>query len=56
MPNPSACVWDLRLQSFEREEWINHVLRKATAPDFQAYLAGASMKRTRLRKVGAVDA
>jgi hypothetical protein len=34
----SVCVWDLRLQSFEREAWINHVLRKANAPDFRAYL------------------
>jgi hypothetical protein len=36
--DPSACVWDLRLQSFEREAWINHVLQKANAPDFQGYL------------------
>ncbi len=34
----SVCVWDLRLQFFEREAWIKHVLRKANAPDFQAYL------------------
>ena len=31
-------VWDLRLQSFEREAWIKHVLCKANARDFQAYL------------------
>jgi hypothetical protein len=35
----SVCVWDLRLQEFEREAWIKHVLRKANAPDFRAYLA-----------------
>ena len=35
----SVCVWDLRLQSFEREAWINHVLRKANAPDFEGYLS-----------------
>ena len=35
----SVCVWDLRLQSFEREAWIRHVLRKANAPDFDGYLA-----------------
>jgi len=35
----SVCVWDLRLQSFEREAWIKHVLRKLTAPDFEGYLA-----------------
>ena len=34
----SVCVWDLRLQFFEREAWIKHVLREANAPDFQAYL------------------
>jgi hypothetical protein len=34
----SVCVWDLRLQSFEREAWIRHVLRNAGAPDFRAYL------------------
>jgi hypothetical protein len=34
----SVCVWDLRLQSFEREAWIKHVLCKANAPDFRAYL------------------
>jgi hypothetical protein len=35
----SVCVWDLRLQSFEREAWIKHILRKPTAPDFDGYLA-----------------
>ena len=35
----SVCVWDLRLQSFEREAWIKHVLRKPNAPDFDGYLA-----------------
>ena len=34
----SVCVWDLRLQSFEREAWIKHVLRKAGWPDFLGYL------------------
>ena len=34
----SVCVWDLRLQSFEREAWIKHVLRRASAPDFDGYL------------------
>jgi hypothetical protein len=33
----SVCVWDLRLQSFEREALIKHVLRKADAPDFRGY-------------------
>src|SRR6266487_2029399 len=35
----SVCVWDLRLQSFEREAWIKHVLCKPDAPDFDGYLA-----------------
>jgi hypothetical protein len=34
----SVCVWDLHLQNFEREAWIKHILRKATAPDFDGYL------------------
>ena len=35
----SMCVWDLHLQTFERAAWIKHVLQKADAPDFDAYLA-----------------
>ena len=35
----SVCVWDLRLQNFEREAWIKHVLRKPEAPDFDGYLS-----------------
>jgi hypothetical protein len=34
----SVCVWDLRLQSFERNAWIKHVLCKSSTPDFRAYL------------------
>jgi hypothetical protein len=34
----SVCVWDLRLQAFERDAWIRHVLCKSDAPDFDAYL------------------
>lgn len=34
----SVCVWDLRLQDFEREAWIKHILRKANTPDFEGYL------------------
>ena len=37
--DPSVCVWDLALQSFEREFWIKHVLRKPDEPDFTAYLS-----------------
>jgi hypothetical protein len=35
----SVCAWDLRLQSFERDAWVKHVLRKPDAPDFDAYLS-----------------
>ena len=35
----SVCVWDLRLQSFEREAWIKYVLRWPNGPDFEGYLA-----------------
>lgn len=35
----SVCVWDLRLQSFEREAWIKHILRNPGGPDFEGYLA-----------------
>jgi hypothetical protein len=34
----SVCVWDLRLQAFEREAWIKHILCKPDAPDFDGYL------------------
>jgi hypothetical protein len=34
----SVCVWDLRLQSFERDAWIKHILKKSDAPDFDSYL------------------
>jgi hypothetical protein len=35
----SACVWDLRLQAFERDAWVTHVLQRGEAPDFDGYLA-----------------
>ena len=35
----SACVWDLRLQAFERDAWVAHVLKRGAAPDFDGYLA-----------------
>jgi hypothetical protein len=35
----SVCVWDLRLQSFERDAWVKHILRKPNEPDFEGYLA-----------------
>jgi hypothetical protein len=35
----SACVWDLRLQAFERDAWVTHVLQQSELPDFEGYLA-----------------
>ncbi len=35
---PVGCVWDLRLLAFEREAWLEHVLRKAPAADIEGYL------------------
>ncbi len=34
----SACVWDLRLQAFERDAWVTHVLQRSASPDFDGYL------------------
>lgn len=33
-----ACVWDLKLLSFEREAWVDCVLMRPTQPDFDAYM------------------
>lgn len=35
----SACVWDMRLQAFERDAWVTHVLRRDPSPDLDGYLA-----------------
>jgi hypothetical protein len=40
----SACVWDLALQSFERDAWVKHVLQRSDAPDFEGYLAATLSK------------
>jgi hypothetical protein len=34
-----ACVWEMAVTAFEREMWIEHILKKAGNPDFAAYLA-----------------
>jgi prepilin-type processing-associated H-X9-DG protein len=36
---PIACVWDLRVVSFERDAWLSNVLRNARGPDLEGYLA-----------------
>ena len=35
----SVCVWDLYLQSFEREAWIDSVLKTPMSPDYDKYLS-----------------
>lgn len=35
----TAWVWDLRLQAFERDAWVTHVLQRSAAPDYDGYLA-----------------
>lgn len=32
------CIWELEIFSHERRAWINHTLKKAQNPDFNAYL------------------
>lgn len=33
----SVCVWELRVQAFEREAWLDTVLRNPGGPDLGAY-------------------
>ena len=35
----SVCVWDLALQTFERDAWIECVLDNPSGPDRERYLA-----------------
>jgi hypothetical protein len=35
----SVCVWDMAVQWFEREAWIDCVMKRPTQPDVGAYLA-----------------
>jgi hypothetical protein len=35
----SACVWDLRVQSFERDAWLEEVLRRPDGAAVERYLA-----------------
>ncbi len=34
----TACVWDLRILSFESKAWVETVLKKSDSPDIEAYL------------------
>jgi hypothetical protein len=33
-----TCVWEMAVLWFERNAWIEHVLKKAANPDFESYL------------------
>ena len=35
---PTACVWELRAIDHERRAWVEHVLRRPAAPDYDGYL------------------
>ncbi len=35
----SVCVWDLAVQCFERQAWLECVLASPSGPDLEAYLA-----------------
>ena len=35
----SVCVWELAVQCFEREAWVQTVLSNPSGPDFQGYLS-----------------
>ncbi|MEM8670878.1 MAG: hypothetical protein AAGG48_25345 [Planctomycetota bacterium] len=34
-----ACTWEMAIQCFERQAWIDTVLKNPDRPDFDAYLA-----------------
>lgn len=34
----TACVWDLRVMAFERQAWLDNVLKRPAGPDLDAYL------------------
>lgn len=34
----SVCVWDLKVQSFERDAWVEEVLKNPDGPDVEAYM------------------
>lgn len=33
-----ACVWDLHVLAFEREAWVNNVMKQHRSPDIPGYL------------------
>ena len=34
----SVCVWDLKVQSFERDAWVEEVLQNPRGPDVEGYM------------------
>lgn len=36
---PTACVWELLAVDHERRAWVEHVLSRPEAPDFEGYVA-----------------
>lgn len=34
----SVCVWDLAVQAWERDVWVECVMKRPHRPDFEAYL------------------
>jgi hypothetical protein len=34
-----TCVWEMAVLCFERNAWVQHILKKIDAPDVNAYLA-----------------
>jgi hypothetical protein len=34
----SVCVWDLRVQAFERDAWVEEVLTNPAGPDLEGYM------------------
>lgn len=40
-PHLLACVWELRITSFERDAWIHFILKDPSHPDVDGYLGAA---------------
>lgn len=45
-PNLLACVWELRVTTFERNAWVHHVLADPSRPDVKGYLSAAAGDET----------
>ncbi len=38
----SVCVWELYVQAFERQAWIDHVIARPGGPDLDAYFGAVT--------------